>query len=205
MATLKKIFIILATAVLPLSCSDIASSLNVVVGNVNHGRGRHQKAILNYLRADELLEESRDVVLYNLANVYYSLGEEDAALQIWDLAETITNDRDILFRIAFNRGVLFYRQGRFHEAHSSFKRALKLNPSDVDTKINLEDSLLRISELVGMENSQFKAGNSIDKPAKEDTSAVWGEGERLLDYVKRKETRAWQETSVESESAEEDW
>jgi len=205
MASLGKFFIVLAIAALSVSCDDFASSLNVLVGNVNHAKGRQQKSILNYLHADDLLQGGSDVVLYNLANVYYSLGEDDAALQIWDLAESITNDRDILYRIAFNRGVLFYRKGRFHEAYNSFKQALKLNPDDLDTKINLEDSLLRISEFAGTGNSRSEANNSINEFAEEDENIVLEEGEHILDYVKRKETGIWQETSVESEAAEEDW
>jgi len=205
MVTLRNIAVIPMIAILVTSCNDFASSLKVLVGNVNHARGEHQKSILNYLDAGELLQGGRDVVLYNLANIYYSLGEEDAALQTWNLAESITEDKDILYKIAFNRGVFFYRKGRFHEAYSSFRQALRLNPSDVDTKINLEDSLLRISEFIGTEKSRLDAKDSIDELAEEDGNAVWGEGEHLLDYVKRKEANAWQGASVESESAEEDW
>jgi len=201
-----KIAFIPVIAVLAASCNDFSSSLKVLAGNVNHARGQHQKSILSYLDAGELLQGGgRDVVLYNLANVYYSLGEEDAALQTWSLAENIAEDRDILHRIAFNRGVFFYRKGRFHEAYASFRQALRLNPSDVDTKINLENSLLRITEFIGMENSQFDAEDSIHEPAEEDENAVWGEGEHLLDYVRRKEASTWQGTPVESESAEKDW
>jgi|GEM_PF-441366 len=186
------------SAVFATSCDDLASSLKVLAGNMNHARGQHQKSILNYLHAGDSLQGGRDVVLYNLANVYYSLGEEDAALQTWRLAESITSDKDILYRIAFNQGVFFYQRGRFHEAYDSFRRALELNPEDVDAKINLEESFLGFSGLV-------ETDGLIDGSAEGNGSADSGEGGRLLDYVRRKEVRAWEEDSVEFEGTEEDW
>ena len=204
MAMVRRIFAIMAalSAMLATSCDNFQSSLKVLTGNVNHARGKYQKSILNYLHGDDLLEDGRDVVLYNLANVYYSLGEENAAMQTWSLAKSITSDKDVLYRIAFNQGVFFYQRGRFHEAYSSFRRALKLNPADVDTKINLEDSLLRISKFAGAESSGLQANGLNSGPA---GSAVSRKDGRLLDYVRRKEVSAWQEAPVESEAAEEDW
>lgn len=191
--TLKflQISLTMALLVITSSCRDAMPSAHVLSGNMSFTRGLYQKAILQYLEAEDDMSFGKDVVYYNLANVYYSLGEGDAALQTWSMAEENTDNVDILFRIAFNRGVLYYNWGRYDEAYRSFRRALKLNPADIDSKINLEGSLSRIRTNVPQ--------NSTGVVDEEDRSSQY-----LLDYVQRKEADSWSGKAAAYEE-EEDW
>ncbi|MCG8453337.1 MAG: tetratricopeptide repeat protein [Spirochaetales bacterium] len=169
-----------------LSCDSSMPAVRVLWGNMAYGSGLYQKAILNYLAADDGLNVGVEAVHFNLGNVYFALGEGDAALGAWQQAEENTEDIDVLFRIAFNRGVLYYHWGRYDEAYRSFRRALSLDPTDIDAKINLEDALSRIrTELPSSPEEGVSGIESIDEG-----------GDRLLDYVRRKEAGAW--TSAES-------
>jgi len=192
--TLKiiQIFFAAALTVVTSSCRDATTSAHVLSGNMSFTRGHYQKAILQYLEAEDDMSFGKDVVFYNLANVYYSLGEGDAALKTWSMAEENTDNVDVLFRIAFNRGVLYYNWGRFDEAYRSFRRALKLNPSDIDSKINLEDSLSRIRTTVPQNSTE-----AIDEKNRS--------SRHLLDYVQRKEADAWSGKVAAYEETEEDW
>lgn len=182
-------------ALLSASCSDSSSSVNVLAGNMSYSGGQYQKSILQYLSAYDAAKAGKDVVYYNLANVYFALGEGDAALRSWDLAEENTENTDILFRVAFNRGVLYYHWGRYDEAYRSFRRALLLNPSDIDAKINLEDSLSRIrSAIPQSESADSNTGEESDK-----------DSQHLLDYVRRKEADAWSAQTTESGESVNDW
>ncbi len=177
------------------SCSDSSPSVNVLAGNMSYARGQYQKSILQYLGADDSAKVGKDVIYYNLANVYFALGEGDAALRSWTLAENITEDTDILFRVAFNQGVLYYHWGRYDEAYRSFRRALILRPSDIDSKINLEDSLSRIRTAVPQtSSSEGTAGEEGDK-----------DSQHLLDYIRRKEAGSWSAQSTESGESVDDW
>ncbi len=177
------------------SCRDSASSAQVLEGNMSFARGQYQKSILKYLEADNTGNTGKDVVYYNLANVYYALGEGEAALRLWAIVEDSTENTDILFRVAFNRGVLYYHWGRYDEAYRAFRRALTINPRDIDSKINLEDSLSRIRSEIPRENT---AGNTEENEGAEDSR-------HLLDYIKRKEADTWvTQSAVNGESAE-DW
>ncbi len=182
-----------------VSCSDRSSSAAVLSGNMSYGRGSYQRAILQYLNAAGHQSAGKDVVLYNLANVYYALGEGDAALQAWAQAESGTSDVEILFRVAFNRGVLYYNWGRYDEAYRSFRRALELRPRDIDAKVSLEESLSRIRAAVAAPSS----GNP--SPQIEDGAAGNPDSLRLLDYVKRKEAGTWSAESGEQTEYTEDW
>jgi len=177
------------------SCRDSASSAKVLEGNMSFARGQYQKSILKYLEADGTGNTGKDVVSYNLANVYYALGEGEAALRLWAIVEDSTDNSDILFRVAFNRGVLYYHWGRYDEAYRAFRRALIIYPRDIDSKINLEDSLSRIRSEIPQENT---TGNTEENEGAEDSR-------HLLDYIKRKEADTWvTQSSVDGESVE-DW
>jgi Ca-activated chloride channel family protein len=182
-------------ALLSTSCRDSVPAARVLSGNMSYARGQYQKSILQYLSAENTVAAGKDVVYYNLANVYYALGEGDAALRTWALSEENTDNLDILFRITFNRGVLYYNRGRFDEAYRSFRRALTLVPSDIDAKINLEDSLSRIRTTVPPAESAGEGEND-----ESDTSS-----RRLLDYVRRKEADAWSGQAAEYDESVEDW
>lgn len=186
---------ILGFLLLSISCGNSAPSTRVLAGNLSYGRGQYQKAILQYLRADDEIRVGKDVIYYNLANVYYALGEGDAALKSWSMAESDTDDADILFRIAFNRGVLYYQRGRYDESYRAFRNALTIRPSDIDAKINLEDSLSRIRSAVPQ--SSLTGENRISE-GDEDS-------QRLLDYVKRKEADSWLSQRDDSGVYSEDW
>ena len=177
------------------SCREASPSVDVLRGNFSYGRGQYQKSILHYLGAEDAAEAGRDVVYYDLANVYFALGEGDAALRAWSVAEETTDNTDLLFRIAFNRGVLHYQRGHYDEAYRAFRQALLIRPTDLDAKINLEESLSRVRATV---------------PTDSDTESVGGgEGDadrqRLLDYVRRKEADAWTSMEDPGDSGSRDW
>jgi len=198
METAMRVFvwiIAVSSALLLGSCRDSASSTQVLEGNMSFARGQYQKSILKYLEADGAGETGKDVVYYNLANVYYALGEGDAALRLWGIVEELTDNTDILFRISFNRGVLYYHWGRYDEAYRAFRRALTIYPQDIDSKVNLEDSLSRIRSAIPRENS---AGRTESEESAED-------GRHLLDYIKRKEADAWVTQSTVDSISVEDW
>jgi len=195
--SVKKILILIAilSVIFLGSCRDSASSVQVLEGNMSFARGQYQKSILKYLEADDAGHIGKDVVSYNLANVYYALGEGDAALRLWERVEDLTENTDILFRVAFNRGVLYYHWGRYDEAYRAFKRALTIYPQDIDSKINLEDSLSRIRSAIPRENPE---GNMENDEGGEDSR-------HLLDYIKRKEADTWVTQSAVDGTSFEDW
>ncbi len=198
MAEAMRIFLItlvIISASLLGSCRDSASSAQVLEGNMSFARGQYQKSILKYLEADGTGNTGKDIVYYNLANVYYALGEGEAALRLWAIVEDSTDNTDILFRVAFNRGVLYYHWGRYDEAYRAFRRALTIYSQDIDSKINLEDSLSRIRSEIPQENT---TGDTEDNEGAEDSR-------HLLDYIKRKEADTWVTQSSVNGGTAEDW
>ncbi len=189
---MKTSFVCILAVMILGSCREFPQATAVLSGNFANNLGQYQKAILRYLGAEEEMTAGLDIVYYNLGNVYYSLGESEAALHTWSLAEKETDDVEVLFRIAFNRGLVYFNWGHYEEASQSFKWALRYNPADIDSKINLEDSLSHVR-------------SEIPKPAeKREISTPTVSDNLLLEYIKRKEADVWTSPEAESPNAQ-DW
>jgi tetratricopeptide (TPR) repeat protein len=176
----------LAAIVLPLmavlvSCGGASSYLDVIKSNAEYSRGRYQEAIIGYFNA---LERGgwADILGYDLGNAYYRLGEETAADDNWKKGLD-SKVPDARFRSYFNRGVVAYEGGDYDSAAEYFKKALEIDGSSVDAKIDLEYSLKnrqRQKALVPQEASPV-ARKFVPQSA-----------ENLLEFMTRKERDRWE-------------
>jgi tetratricopeptide (TPR) repeat protein len=173
--------VILAAAALALSGCGAEPHLRVLRGNYAYGQGRFQNATVDYLRAWENAEYQAWIA-YNLGNVYYALGEVQAALGMWQRAQE-SDEADILFGVTFNKGVFYYERGRYQDAYTQFKHALEIDPANVDAKINLELALQKIRAGEQVVRGDPTAGGTEGGPTAQTV--------RILEYVRRKEETRW--------------
>ena len=184
-------FIALGSVLVGLaSCTAASHMLPVLRGNLAYSRGDYQAALVHYLSTPERAE-SRGWLMFNIGNVYYALGEHDAALASWSDAMLAVggpgdpNDTTLVHASAFNRGVLFYERGHFQDALDEFRYSLEVNSRSVAAKINVELALQkqRSAEQV-RQTGQREPGQA--EPGGEDPQTV-----RILEYVRRKEAQRW--------------
>ncbi len=194
-------FLLLVAAVLLPAilggCGNGVVYVDAVRGNYAHQQGRYQDATVNYLRA---LEQGifTEGFSYNLGNVYHALGEPDAALAMWERAAS-AEDPEIRFRFRFNRGNLYYELGRYRDAYNEFRKALEIDSTSVEAKINLELSLLKIQAYGVSAESVPEERPQADRQESRET-------ERMLEYVRRKEGQRWSASQPQADSADvEDW
>lgn len=169
----------LAIVLALFSGCGMESHLRVLRGNYAHGQGRFQNATVDYLRAWENAEY-QEWIAYNLGNVYYALGEVQAALGMWQRAQE-SDEPDIVFGVTFNKGVFYYERGRYQDAYTQFKQALEIDPASVDAKINLELALRKIR--AGEQVVRGDPSTGGDGPTPQTV--------RILEYVRRKEETRW--------------
>jgi len=177
------------------SCSDAVEGGQMILGNYSFQQGEFQKASLQYFN---VLETGRHEawVRYNLGNVFYALGESSAALEVWD---GISGEiyEELQFRLAFNRGHLYYQRGLYQDAYLQFKKAVKIKPRSLETKRNLELTLQKIQAL----SSNLTAPKDNSKP-----SQAIGPGTTMLEYVKQIESTRWQSNKkVDTQADSQDW
>ena len=163
-------------------CTLGDSTREVFLGNDSFGRGEYQDATVHYLEAQKSGNEYQAWINYNLGNVYHSLGEVNAAMDLWDGAAR-TKDRNLLFNVQFNRGIAFYESGHYDEAYQAFRETLELNPSNMDAKLNLELTQKKLQAAAGTPN--------VNEGLVPGPSQGTEDAKRLLEYVRRKEGRIW--------------
>jgi Ca-activated chloride channel family protein len=185
-----------ATLVLSASCSRLPAYFDVLEGNYAFSRGEYQTANYEYILARRKGEDY-DRILYNIGNVYHALGEGQAALEKWENARD-EEDRALVYRIAFNRGVLFYELGRYSEAYTMFRKALKLHPEDVEAKTNLEYCLRKLNT-----DNEGEPQRSSGTDAQ---SRLSDDGKRILEYIERSAPTLLQPDRAEPDSPQgKDW
>lgn len=192
-----KLGVALAALVLA-GCSSGGPMITVLRGNLAYGRGDYQTALVHYLAAEEDAED-RGWLLFNTGNVYYALGEQEAALTAWADARTVSTPADpggdapagstlLIHAASYNRGVLLYQRGDYQDAYDEFRYALTVNPQSMAAKTNLELALRRIRSAEQAEEvGGGAAGNGSDGEPDEAGAATL----RILEYVRRKEAQRW--------------
>jgi tetratricopeptide (TPR) repeat protein len=176
---LSLFFLLLFLFLSMAGCSRVDVHYAVLEGNYRYSRGEFQEAVWSYLRASES-EIWEERIRYNLGNVYHRLGEDTGALQEWERAETGAG-QEIAFRVFFNRGVLYYEQGEFLKSYEAFRKALEIESASVDAKINLEHALRKVNRQ--RQETQTESADGGGSPE--------GEPQRILEYIRRNESRSW--------------
>lgn len=96
-------------------------------------------------------------LLTNAAGAEYKLNKLDEAQVKYNLILNSTNaNAEEKFTAFYDLGNVEYRKENFQKAVNLYKEALKLNPSDKDTKYNLESALLKLNEKNNQQNKQQK-------------------------------------------------
>ena len=181
----KRFLIVFAAVIVFLtSCSNPAVYYSVWRGNNAFVSGDYQTANTEYLSSLDR-EVFQDYISYNLANVYYALGEGEAASGEWKNA-AFTSDKTLLFRTAYNRGVYEFESGNYETAFELFRKALEINPESHDAKINLEYSLRRMNA-----GANASEGSATGAQESEGDDQVSDEIMRVLEFIKQKDAGLW--------------
>ena len=123
-------------AALMLSC-DSEGPKRVQEGNEAFEAGDYQQAQEAYDSALETMPESV-AATYNSANALYKRGEYEQALSKYeDIAES--TQPELLQDSTYNYARSLWEAGRQAEAIEAMKQALRLDPSDRDAKIQLQN------------------------------------------------------------------
>ena len=220
---LKSTILLLAVLVVS-ACGGYGSITEVLRGNLAYSRGDYQNALVHYMVAVE--DAPSDAwTRFNIGNVYYALGEHEAALEVWhDARRAIEEDDDagaselsLIYATSYNRGVLLYQQGQYAAAYDELRYALSVNSRSSDAKANLELALSKLQAAdAAAANAAAADGNEGSpgatggvSPTPPDDPGDDGPGEqtlRLLEYVRRKETQQWfANREIESQDQPQDW
>lgn len=117
------------------SCADAYAEQNQAA-NTLFARGDFRGALARY-RDLQRSREGRPELSVNAGNALVRLQEYPRALTDYAIATKSSNGR-VLLSALYGRGSALFRQGKLDEAREAFKEALRADPSDRDSKFNIE-------------------------------------------------------------------
>lgn len=97
-------------------------------------------------------------ISYNLGNSRYKQGKFEKALQDYSSSLNHKTDSSVKQKSAYNMGNTLYRMDKLEESVSAYKKALELDPNDMDAKFNLEFVREQIKTKKQEQKKQNKSG-----------------------------------------------
>jgi len=166
-------------------------------GNFFNNRGLYTQAIASYLQAIAYASTA-PYAEFALASVYFSLGENAAALERYSaaesrLAELSRDNLDLRFRIHYNTGIIFFQSGDYEAALGAFRHALEIDGGRIEAKRNLELSLLMMDRALAAQTSDLNTPGETGEEAAVARSA-------LFEYMRQMEREQWKNREWESTS-----
>lgn len=113
-------------------------------GNEHYNKSEYELAFNKYKDAllDDPLNES---ILFNEADALYKMEKYEEALEGY---QKVLGSKDLILasHAHFNIGNVHFKQEKLTESINAYKRALELNPTDFDSKYNLELARAKLKE-----------------------------------------------------------
>jgi Ca-activated chloride channel family protein len=165
------------------ACACSPGKLLVLEGNFRNVSGRYHEAAVSYLRALEY-HDAAPYAGYGLGSVYYALDESKAAVERFEdtrrMLESLPAEehRELRYRNSYNAGIVFFGENDFSAAASAFKDALRVDPSRIEAKRNLE---LSLQSLVRKNTESVRP-----QQGQHETETV------LFEYLRQKEQKGWE-------------
>ena len=130
-----------------------------------------------------------DYSLFNLGTSYLMLEENEAALIKY--SEISSDAPDIVkFTTFYNCGVICHKNGQFEEAADYFKKALSIDNSNIDAKINLELS-------IQMTNVDTKQNEAEAIPVSTNETSVLDMENEIFETIKENDKNQWKNSETQ--------
>lgn len=148
-------------------------------GNVQYQHKKYDEAEINYRKS--LAKNPKNATAnYNLGNALYEQKKYQEAAESLEKAKGKLSDKISKAKNFHNLGNAYFKQGNMEKAIENYENALKNNPSDMDTKINLALAKKKKKDQGGggnnqqnqnkdqqNQNQQNQAQNGQEKPQQE--------------------------------------
>lgn len=159
-------------------------------------QNKYQKSILLFLEVLENAEQQGNLTnkfysQYNLATAYHMLGENDVALQYFlEIPQDVPEN--VKYAAFYNIGLIYFQKGDFNSASEYFKKAIKVDNSKLEAKINMEITLQMIEANIRQNESNIIPSNQNDS----DENSL---DNKIFNHIKENEKKQWKNPEKESE------
>lgn len=98
---------------------------------------------------------------FGVGHSAYIMSDYKQALSEFESSLT-SDDKRLKSKIFYNIGNTLFQQGRYQESSASFRKALELNPGDVDAKYNYELCCLMLQQMKQQQSSESEQSQEQD-------------------------------------------
>ncbi len=176
-------------------CSS--ETTNILSGTISFHQKKYRHSVSCFMEASESAAEDADrmkqsYALYDLGTAYIMLGEDSAAM---DQFMAIADDAPAAVRYSafYNAGVLAWRNSDYDEAKDYFRKAIEIDSSKIDAKINFELSVQQ-SQAKGKQNQSTQIQASQEENAPQNLEKA------IFQHIKENDQKQWK-NSESSNSA----
>ena len=154
--------------VISFSANAQDAKKDIITGNKSYNQSIFSDAIKAYQKALNK-SSTNDVAQYNLGNALYKDDKAEEAIKSYDAVIARNKDSGILAKTYYNKGVAHQKLKQNPEAIDSYKKALKLDPSDEQARQNLQRLLqeMKQQQQQNKENKDKKKEEKKDKKGRE--------------------------------------
>lgn len=199
-------------------------------GNKSFKKNDMQNAINKYNEALKI-QPNNPKALYNLGNALYkealtlkysnqaaiNINNKDSianlmlgrSAELYTAASQLYKNKDTLQRVYHNLGNSYLFQHKYNEAINAYKKALKLNPNDEDTRYNLAYALKHKKDNQGGGSNNQQQNQKQQNQQQTQQQITKEQAERLLQTLIQKEkelqNKKKEQPTNASEKPEKDW
>ena len=181
------------SVLLLFSCSS--QTTEIFKGTVSYQQKKYRHAVSCFMTASENAAANdnhinQSYALYDLGTAYIMLGEDSAALEQF---KNISDEApaNVRYSAFYNAGVLAWRNSDFDEAKDYFKKALEIDSSKIDAKINFE---LSMQQAKGHQNQS----NQIQASPEESTPQNLEKA--VFEHIKENDQKQWKNSESKDSS-----
>jgi tetratricopeptide (TPR) repeat protein len=160
-------------------------------GNKLYRKDKYKEALEVYKKAQ--VKDPKQMKLdYNIGCAQYKIKSYNEALKSFTKIVSSLEDKKLKEKAIYNLGNAMFRLGNLKEAIEMYKQALKMNPTDLDAKINLEFAQKMLKESKKQQKKQKKDDqkNNQKKERKPKPKISPETAKNLLEALKEDEKRA---------------
>ena len=136
--------------------------------------------------------------LYDLGTAYLMLGEDQAAMQrLLEISEDASDE--LRYAAFYNAGIISHKNQNYEEAREYFKKAIEIDNTRVDAKINMELSMQMTESKVKQKESQAKPANQEEEKLPDIENAIF-------QHIKENDQKQWKNSeSNQTQNLAEDY
>ena len=128
-------------------------------------------------------EYAKDYALYNLGSSYSMLNEEKSALEKYaQISEK--SPKNVQYGAFYNMGVIHFKNAEYELAKESFKKAIQIDNTKIEAKINMELS-------IKMYQTEVKQNQTEAMPAAESNEKMPDMEDALFEHIKEQDKKQW--------------